>query len=66
MQKDGSSCGLFALAFACTLAKGKDPSQVVYPDGSTMRSHLLKLSLGEETISFHTVPSLDNPGPPLT
>ena len=64
-QKDGSSCGLFALAFACTLAEGKDPSRVVYPDGSTMRSHLLKCILGEETISFRTGPSLDRPGPPL-
>ena len=64
-QRDGSSCGLFALAFACTLAEGKDPSRVVYHDGSTMRSHLLKCILGEETLSFHSGPSLDNPSPPL-
>ena len=63
-QRDGSSCGLFALAFACTLAEGKDPSRVVYPHGSTMCSHLLKCILGEETLSFHSGPSLDNPSPP--
>ena len=64
-QRDGSSCGVFALAFACTLAEGKDPSRVVYTDGSTMRSHLFKCILGEGTLSFHSEPSLDNPSLPL-
>ena len=61
-QKDGFSCGLFALAFACTLAEGKDQSRVMYPNGSTLCSHLLKRIQEEETI-FHTGPSLDNPVP---
>lgn len=30
-QRDGSSCGVFALAFACTLAGGKDPSLSYLP-----------------------------------
>ena len=28
-----------------------------------MRSHLLRCIMGKETISFHTGPALDNPGP---
>ena len=62
-QRDGSSCGLFALAFAHTLAEGKDPSKVVYPDGTKLRSHLLQCILREEITTFHIGPSLDNPVP---
>lgn len=64
-QTDGSSCGLFALAFAQTLAEGKDPSKVVYPSGADLRCHLLKCILAGRMTSFHKGSALYNPGPAL-
>ena len=46
-QRDGSSCSLFAIAFAQMLAEWKDPSKVVYPDGPDLRSHLLLCILAD-------------------
>ena len=64
-QKDGSSCGLYALAFAQTLAEGKDPSKIVYPDGATLRTHLLQSILARKLTCLYKGPALYNPGPPL-
>ena len=64
-QRDGSSCGLFALALAETLAEGKDLSKVVYPNGPDLRSHLLQCILAGRMTSFHKGPALHNPGPAL-
>ena len=40
IQQGGVDCGLFAIAFACELAFGNDPSTISY-DQSQMRKHLL-------------------------
>ena len=41
-QKDGSSCGVYELAFAYTLAKGKDPSSFDFPDKAGLQGHLFQ------------------------
>ena len=40
IQQGGVDCGLFALAFACDLASGNDPSEIEYCQ-SGMRQHLI-------------------------
>ena len=56
---------LWFVAFAQTLAEGKDPSKVVYPNGPDLRSHLLQCIMVERMTSFHKGPSLHNSGPAL-
>ena len=41
-QKDGSNCGVYALAYAHTLAEGKDPSSFKFPDEAGLRGHLFQ------------------------
>lgn len=38
-QNNGNDCGIFAIAFACYLANGRDPRQVTF-DPSRMCPHL--------------------------
>ena len=64
-QRDGSSCGVFALAFAQTLSEGKDPAKVVYPEEAKMRSHLLECISKKEISPFYTRAALDNPSLPF-
>ena len=40
-QKGSQDCGLFAIAFACEICFGKDPSSVTFVQ-STMRQHLIE------------------------
>ena len=40
-QKGSQDCGLFAIAFACEICFGKDPSSVKFVQ-STMRQHLIE------------------------
>ena len=40
-QKGSQDCGLFAIAFACGICFGKDPSSVKFVQ-STMRQHLIE------------------------
>ena len=50
MQSGKDDCGLFAIAFAATLAHGRHPGSYVF-EQSLMRSHLLKcLENGKMTI----------------
>lgn len=42
LQSDGTSCGSFAIAYAITIALGKDPAKLRYKLDS-MRQHLLKI-----------------------
>ncbi len=48
-QCGGSDCGLFALAFACSLCHQEDPAELKY-DQNEMRSHLVH-SLEAQTLS---------------
>ena len=64
-QRDGSSCGLFALTFAQTLAEGKDPSKVVYPNGPNLCSHLLQCILAGRMTSLHKGSAMYNPDPSM-
>ena len=41
IQQGGVDCWLFALAFACDLASGNDPSEIAYCQ-SGMRQHLIR------------------------
>ena len=64
---DSSSRGLYALAFAPTLAERKDPSKVVYSDGAKFHTCtcLLQCVLAKKLTCFYKGPALNNPGPPL-
>ena len=57
-QRDGSSCGLYALAYAQTLAEGKDPSKFEYPDGAKLRTLLLQCILARKMTCFYKGPVL--------
>lgn len=61
-QKDGSSCGVFALAFAHTLAEGKDPSSLEFPDEASLRTHLLQCITAKKMAPFYTRQALYKPG----
>ena len=61
-KTDGSSCGLFALAFAYTLCEGKDPSRATYCQNS-LRSHFQSCLQEKSATSFESGRSLYNPGP---
>ena len=52
-QSDGSSCGLFALAFAYTLCEGRDPSGITYLT-SKFREHFLRCLHAKEITAFQT------------
>ena len=53
-QQDNSvDCGLYALAFATSLAFGDDPSLIVY-DASKLRQHLLNCLTNNEVTRFPT------------
>ena len=39
-QKDGSSCGVYALVYVHTLAEGNDPSGFDFPDEAVLRGYL--------------------------
>ena len=61
-QRDGSSCGVFALAFAHTLAEGKDPSNLDFPDEVGLRNHLFKCIIHKKMAPFYTKQALYKPG----
>ena len=50
-QSGGSDCGLFALAFCCTLCNGQDPTHISYTQ-SEMRSHLHTCLLSRRMTPF--------------
>ena len=50
-QRDNSSCGLYALAYAYTLCEGKDPTNVAYSE-ENLRSHLLMCIKRQTVMSF--------------
>ncbi|KAL5510219.1 hypothetical protein EMCRGX_G005728 [Ephydatia muelleri] len=54
-QKGSQDCGLFAIAFACEICFGKDPSSVTFVQ-STMRQHLIE---GLEQGNILPFPSAD-------
>jgi len=64
-QKDGSSCGVFALAFASTLAEGKDPSCMKYPDDAGLRKHLYQCIVTKKITPFYSGQAKYNPGKPM-
>ena len=53
-QCDRSSCGVFAIAFATSLAAGQDPSALVYKTEAKMRDHLKQCLLKGEISQFPT------------
>ena len=53
-QCDRSSCGVFAIAFATSLAAGQDPSALVYETEAKMRDHLKQCLLKGEISQFPT------------
>ena len=55
-QNNSIDCGLFAAAFATSLAFGQDPSKVQY-DAAKLRSHLLKCLKNKEMEPFPTIDS---------
>ena len=61
-QRDGSSCGVFALAFAHTLAERKDPSSLEFSDEASLRAHLLKCVTAKKMAPFYTRQALYKPG----
>ena len=50
-QRNGTNCGLFALAYAVSLAYGEDPGKVRY-DESKMREHLLSCLRNNTLLPF--------------
>ena len=64
-QKDSSSCGVFALAYATTIAEGKDPSCVIYPDDTGLRKHLYQCIVDKKITPFYSGQALYNPGKPM-
>lgn len=61
-QTDGSSCGLFSLAFAHTLCEGNDPAITMYSQ-DTLRSHLLACLQAKKITPFENWRSpYKNPG----
>ena len=64
-QKDGSSCGVFALAFASTLAEGKDPSCMKYPDDAGLRKHLYQCIVAKKITPFYSGQAEYKPGKPM-
>ena len=55
-QKDGVSCGLFAIANATALAFGLNPSELVY-DQSDLRSHFILCCLNKKIQPFPFIQS---------
>ena len=51
VQPNSSDCGLYAIAFAVSLAYGKDPVYIQY-DNKLMRSHLLKCIKNNKITEF--------------
>ena len=62
-QMDNSSCGLYALAYACTLCEGKNPTNVAYSEVN-LRSHLLLCIKCHAVSSFSCGRALYLPGKP--
>ena len=50
-QDNGVDCGLFALAFATSLAFGDDPCLTVY-DSSKLRQHLVNCLVKDDVFRF--------------
>lgn len=61
-QKDGSSCGVYALAYALTLAEGKDPSSFDFPDEAGLRGHLFQCIMSKQMTPFYTGQAKYTPG----
>ena len=59
-NKDGSSCGVLALAFTHTLTEGKDPSNLDFPDEVGLRNHLFKCIIDKKMAPFYTKQALYN------
>ena len=51
IQQGGVDCWLFALAFACDLARGNDPSEIAHCQ-SGMRQHLIRCLENEDFEPF--------------
>ena len=52
-QKDHVNCGVFACAFATTVALGGDPCKVNYSqDGTTLRCHMLHIIREKKLVNF--------------
>ena len=51
-QKGSQDCGLFAIAFACEICFGKDPSSVKFVQ-STMRQHFIEGLEQGNILPFH-------------
>lgn len=63
-QTDSYSCGLFALAYACTLAEGNDPCRTIYPSHQMeLASHFCKCLQKHNITSFQLERNLYQPGP---
>ena len=61
-QKDGSSCGVYTLAFAHTLAKGKDPSSFDFSDEAGLRGHLFQCIMSKQMGPFYAGQAKYTPG----
>jgi len=61
-QRDGSSCGVFALAFTHTLAEGKDPSSLEFPGEIDLQNHLFQCIIAKKMAPFYTRQALYKPG----
>lgn len=57
-QLGGADCGLFAIAFALSLAGGRDPTKMVF-DQRKLRSHLVTCLTTEKFTDF---PELQSTG----
>ena len=63
-QTDSYSCGLFALAYACTLAEGNDPCRAIYPSHQmALASHSCKCLQKHNITSFQLERNFYQPGP---
>ena len=64
-QKDDTSCSVFALAFASTLAEGKDPSCMNYPGDAGLRKHLYQCIVARKITPFYSGQALYKPEKPM-